>query len=45
MGNSVIVIDDSQSIRQYTMDVLKRSGFTVFGACDGPAGLNLIEEH
>ncbi|MCD6272717.1 MAG: response regulator [Deltaproteobacteria bacterium] len=45
MKNSIIVIDDSRSIRQYAMDVLKRSGFTVFDACDGPEGLNLIEKH
>jgi signal transduction histidine kinase len=45
MKNSVIVIDDSRSIREYAMDVLSNSGFTVFGACDGPGGLDLIDKH
>ncbi|MCD6223911.1 MAG: hybrid sensor histidine kinase/response regulator [Deltaproteobacteria bacterium] len=45
MENSIIVIDDSRSIREYAMDVLSNSGFTVFGACDGPGGLDLIDKH
>jgi len=45
MIGRVIVIDDSRSLREYTLEVLDRAGFDVFGASDGPTGLESVKKN
>ncbi|MEO6602558.1 MAG: response regulator [Polyangiaceae bacterium] len=41
----VLVVDDSQTIRQHVAEALTRVGFEVIEASDGAAGLQRVEEH
>jgi two-component system chemotaxis response regulator CheY len=43
MGKKVIVIDDSQTVRQQVGLALTQAGFEVIEACDGKAGLETIQ--
>ncbi len=45
MKHKILVVDDSKSIRQYTMDVLNEAGFETLGASDGQSGLRCVEEY
>jgi len=45
MVGRVVVIDDSRSLREYTLGVLDRAGFEVFGASDGPTGLESVKKN
>ncbi len=40
----ILVIDDSKSVRDYTIDLLDKAGFEALGASDGQKGLRCIEE-
>ncbi len=44
-GQTVLVIDDEESIRNVTRLMLEKSGFEVLTADDGPEGLALFREH
>ncbi len=44
-GQTVLVIDDEESIRSVTRLMLEKSGFKVLTADDGPGGLELFREH
>jgi two-component system, chemotaxis family, chemotaxis protein CheY len=41
----VLIVDDSETIRQQVADVLESAGFIVLTAVDGIAGLECIEQH
>jgi len=41
----VLVVDDSETIRQHVADALTRVGFQVIEASDGAAGLQRTEQH
>jgi len=45
MKHKILVVDDSKSIREYTMEVLNEAGFETLGASDGPDGLRCIEKY
>jgi signal transduction histidine kinase len=40
-----IVVDDNDDARELVSDLLRRKGYDVLTACDGPTGLGLIREH
>lgn len=44
MGASILIVDDSISIRQSVRFVLEENGYTVFEAGDGVEGLKKLEE-
>ena len=41
----VLVVDDSETIRQHVAEALTRVGFQVIEASDGAAGLQRTEQH
>src|SRR6478736_3525557 len=41
----ILVVDDSETIRQHVADALTRVGFQVIEASDGAAGLQRTEQH
>lgn len=43
MDKKIIVIDDSQTIREQVTTTLRQAGFTVFEAVDGADGAEVIE--
>lgn len=45
MGASILVVDDSVSIRQSVRFILEQSGYTVHEAADGAEGLKSLGEH
>lgn len=45
MKHKILVVDDSKSFRQYTMDVLDKAGFETLGASDGQSGLRCVEKY
>lgn len=44
MGASILVVDDSVSIRQSVRFILEQNGYTVFEAADGAEGLKRLSE-
>jgi PAS domain S-box-containing protein len=42
-GETVLVIDDEESIRMLIIDVLEEAGYRVLEAGDGPAGLKILQ--
>lgn len=44
MGASILIVDDSVSIRQSVRFILEQSGYTVFEAADGQEGLKRLGE-
>ena len=40
----ILVIDDTESIRNVLAEFLKDNGFDVTGAADGQAGLDLLKQ-
>ena len=45
MIGRVVVIDDSRSLREYTLEVLGHAGFETLGAADGPTGLESVKKN
>jgi PAS domain S-box-containing protein len=43
LGETVLVIDDEESIRMLIADVLEEAGYRVLEAADGPAGLRILQ--
>jgi two-component system chemotaxis response regulator CheY len=41
----VLIVDDSETIRQQVTETLESAGFTVTTAGDGLAGLRCVEQH
>src|SRR5271154_933518 len=41
----LVVIDDEDDVRDVVLRLLKRAGYEVIGAPDGPAGLDAIVAH
>jgi PAS domain S-box-containing protein len=44
-GETVLIVEDDPDVRDYTVDVTKELGYWVVSAADGPAALQLLEEH
>lgn len=44
-NGTILVIDDEDHVRQVTAQMLRRSGFTVLTASDGPGGIDLFRMH
>ena len=44
-GGTILVVDDEQSVRDITREVLTDQGFNVLVAKDGREGLEIFEEH
>lgn len=44
MGASILIVDDSVSIRQSVRFILEQGGYTVFDAADGVEGLKKLFE-
>jgi len=42
-GQTVLVVDDEESIRMLITDVLEEAGYRVLAAADGPSGLNILQ--
>lgn len=42
-GESVLVVDDEQTVRMLITDVLEELGYAAIDACDGTAGLQILE--
>jgi len=45
MGKTVLIVDDSRTIRQQVTFTLKKGGFEVIEASDGVEGLDRLKEH
>jgi len=43
IGETVLVVDDEQTVRMLVTDVLEELGYTAIDACDGKAGLQILE--
>jgi CheY-like chemotaxis protein len=43
LGETILVIDDEESVRLLIMDVLEGAGYRVLGAGDGPSGLRILQ--
>ena len=44
-GVRTVVVDDNEDARELVSDLLRRKGYDVLTACDGPSGLGLIRDH
>ncbi len=44
-GNTILIIDDEEVVRQVAQIALERAGYQVLAAADGANGLTLLEEH
>jgi CheY-like chemotaxis protein len=42
-GETVLVVDDEESIRMLITDVLEEAGYRVLAAADGPSGLAILQ--
>ncbi len=42
-GETVLVVDDEPTVRMLVMEVLEDLGYTAIEACDGPAGLTVLQ--
>ena len=45
LGQTVLVVDDETGLRELTETVLKRHGYNVLAASDGPEALGLLAQH
>ena len=43
MPKSVLVVDDSSTVREFAREILEEEGLTVFEASDGKEGLKFLE--
>jgi len=41
----VLVVDDSSSVREYTMELLRQANYIAYEAQDGPTGLDVVAKH
>jgi PAS domain S-box-containing protein len=44
-GETVLIVEDDPDVRDYTVDVTKELGYRVVSAANGPAALELLDEH
>jgi two-component system, cell cycle sensor histidine kinase and response regulator CckA len=44
-GDTVLIVDDEEVVRQVTQIALQRAGYQVLAAADGATGLSMLEEH
>ncbi len=45
MGDSILIIDDNEEIRENTEEILKLAGYATYKACNGKEGLEIIHKH
>ncbi len=45
MAKTILVVDDSGSVRQHISTVLKRAGFAIAEAADGVEGLSMVDSN
>ena len=44
-GETCLVIEDQDMVRDFTVSALEEAGYRVIAASDGPSGLDLLEAH
>jgi PAS domain S-box-containing protein len=44
-GETVLVVEDDEAVRELTMNIVNSLGYTALGASDGVTGLEALEEH
>ncbi|WP_052003127.1 PAS domain S-box protein [Microvirga sp. BSC39] len=44
-GEVILVVEDEDMVREFTVSALEEAGYTVLAAADGPSGLALLRSH
>jgi signal transduction histidine kinase/CheY-like chemotaxis protein len=44
-GETILVVEDDEMVRRFTVEALVEAGYRVIEAGDGPTGLRLLDEH
>ncbi len=44
-GETILVVEDEDMVREFTISALEEAGYTVIAAADGPSGLALLDVH
>ena len=44
-GETILVVEDEDMVREFTVSALEEAGYTVLAAADGPSGLALLKAH
>jgi CheY-like chemotaxis protein len=44
-GETILVVEDEDMVREFTVSALEEAGYTVLAAADGPSGLALLNAH
>ena len=44
-GETILVVEDEDMVREFTISALEEAGYTVLAAANGPAGLELLRSH
>jgi PAS domain S-box-containing protein len=44
-GETILVVEDENSLRQYTTETLRELGYRVLDAPDGPTALDILDQH
>ncbi|MBV9076665.1 MAG: PAS domain S-box protein [Methylobacteriaceae bacterium] len=44
-GETILLVEDEDMVREFTVSALEEAGYTVVAAADGPTGLALLDAH
>ncbi|RDI60898.1 hybrid sensor histidine kinase/response regulator [Microvirga subterranea] len=44
-GETILVVEDEDMVREFTVSALEEAGYAVISAADGPSGLALLDAH
>ena len=45
MGETILIVEDEEIVRQFTASALREAGYEVLEASDGPSGIKLVRSH